>query len=294
MRTKLLIPLALVGIAGAVQTQKDWYITVSPSFTFINYSNSDVKRSGVSATLYGSLTLNYYGTHVFEAAVGNTHLDYKNTNTNWNQSDYVIAYTNYQYLPWYGKVGFHYITSPNTHFSSTSQIYFADVGYIKRYAWNGGLFVSYSNYREDISALQTQAHGGFYRWIDYYRGFYFGGSFTWINIDHVERLSTSTDVSKLTKENYFSIGASATYFTPKYSLTAGGWVGERVLDVDAGGFVVYNLSEKYYWGLNFSGTYYVNKRISLNGNIGLSQYKELASGNNVTTLTATVGIGYSF
>ena len=292
MRKTLLISLSVVGIAGAIQTQKDWHLTVSPSLTYINYSNSNIKRSGFSATLYGALTLKYYGTHVFEAAIGNTHLDYKNSNSNWNQSDYVIAYTNYQYLPWYGKVGFHYISSPNNDFSSTSQIYFADIGYIKRYAWNSGVFVAYSNYRDDIDAVQAQAHGGFYRWIDFYRGYYFSGSFTWINVDYPS--NTTYAISKLTKNNYFSVGASATYFTPKYSLTAGGWVGERVLDVDAGGFVVYNLSEKYYWGLNVSGTYYLNRRFSLNGIVGYSQYKELASGNNVGVLTTTVSLSYSF
>ena len=293
MRKVILLSLAVAGTTLAVQPKKDWSFTIAPSLTYINYSDSSVKDWGFSGTLYGALSLKH-GIHVIEAAIGNTHLDYKNSNTNWNQSDYVIAYTNYQFFPWYGKVGFHYIATPNTDISEDAKVYFADVGYIKRYKWTGGLFVSYSDYKNGGNVFQGQAHGGFYRWKDYYRGYYFGGTFTWINVGDVGKLTTPYDAVRLTKNNYFSVGASATYFTPKYSVSFGGWAGERVFAVDSGGFVVYNLREKYKWGLNLSGTYRLNKKISLNGILGYSRYKELSDGNNVGVLTTTVSVSYSF
>ena len=299
MRFKRLLLLSAAVSCGlsfsepkAKQT-KDWFITLVPNLTYIDYSNSDIKKWGWSANLYGSLSLKY-GTHVLEGMVGTTHLEYKNSNTNWNQSDYVIAYTNYQFFPWYGKVGFHYLTSPSSGYSSMADVYFADIGYIKRYAWDGGLFVSYSNYRNNVETFQAQVHGGFYRWRDYYRGFYFSGDLTWINLNSLQNINSPTDIVKLTKENYYSAGVGVTYFTPRYKVYAHGWLGERVLAVDGGGFVVYNLSEKYYGGATVGGTYYWNKKLFISLDLGYSTYKELSSGNTVGTFTSTLSVGYSF
>ena len=272
---------------------KDWYLTVEPFVTFLNYSNSKLKKTGISATLYGSLSLNY-GTHIFEAAVGNTHLNYRNGFSDWNQSDYTLAYTNYQLFPWYGKIGFHYIATPNTHFSEKAKIYFLDVGYIKKYTWNGGLFISYSDYKRSIVATQTQLHGGFYHWFDYYTGLYIGGDLRWIKLSDANKLNSVNDIAKLTKDNYYSAGINLTYFNYKYSLILKGWIGERILSVDNGGFVVYNLKEKYNGGASLGVTYYFKSNLWVKAEVGYSTYKESYSGRNVDVLSSTLSIGYSF
>ena len=281
--------LLLIGCGSAAfgaQQYKSWSLTVQPYVTYIDYSNSKYKNWGYSATLYGALSLSF-GNHLFEGAVGTTHLDYKDGYTNWNQSDYTFAYTNYVLFPWYGKVGFHYIATPNTHFSDDGRIYFGDIGYISRYRWDGGLFVSYSNYNEGIAATEARLHGGFYRWLDYWRGFYFSGDITGIHINGEKQLGTS-------KKNYISLGGSATYFTARYKVTAYLWIGQRTLMVDNGGFVVYNLKERYRGGGNLSGTYYLRKNIWVSGNIGISNYKELETGKSVNVVSTTISIGYAF
>ena len=282
--------LLLVGCGSAAfgaQQYKSWSLTVQPYVTYIDYSNSKYKNWGYSATLYGALSLSF-GKHLFEGAVGTTHLDYKDGYTNWNQSDYTFAYTNYVLFPWYGKVGFHYITTPNTHFSDDGKIYFGDIGYISRYRWDAGLFLSYSDYRRDIDATEARFHGGFYRWLDYWRGFYFSGDITGIHINGKNQLGVS-------KKNYLSVGVGATYFTARYKVGAQLWAGQRTLMVDNGGFVVYNLRERYRGGVKLNGTYYLRKNIWLNAEVGYDNYKELSPSNkSVNVVSATVSIGYAF
>ncbi|RTZ60637.1 MAG: hypothetical protein DSZ31_01675 [Gammaproteobacteria bacterium] len=274
--------LFTVGI-GYAQT---WNLSLQPYFTYINYSNSGVKKNGYSSTIYGVLSIDR-GTHVVEGAIGYTHLRYKG-NASWNQSDYTLAYTNYMFYPWYAKLGFHYIATPNNHFSEKSKIYFGDVGYISKYKWDAGVFVSYSDYKRSVSTFESRLHSGFYRWKDYYSGFYFSCDLTWINLDDSKKVLT------ISKNNYYSAGIGVTYFTPQYKVGAYGWLGERTLMVDNGGFVVYNLEEKYKGGLNLSGVYYITKKLWVEAQAGYSQYKESETGKNVGVLTTTLSVGYAF
>ena len=281
----LVFALTTAGVMFA-NPYKDWYLSVQAYVTYINYSNSGQKKWGVAGTLYGSLSLKY-GTHIFEGAISNIHLEYKDNLTDWNQSDYALAYTNYQLFPWYGKVGFHYIATPNNHFSENGKIFFGDLGYISRYRWDGGLFVSYSDYKLDIAAFQSRLHGGFYRWIDYYSGFYFSGDLNWINLNNEKFLG-------ITKKNFVSLGLGITYFNYYYKLSAYAWGGERTLMVDNGGFVVYNLREKYRGGLKLSGTYYLRSNLWIGAEVGYGNYKELSDDKSVNVVTATLTVGYSF
>jgi hypothetical protein len=285
MARKKLIAAAL--FAAGIGYAQNWNLSVQPYFTYINYSNSDIKKNGYASTLYGVLSLNG-GTHLFEGAIGYTHLEYKRGNSNWNQSDYVISYTNYFLYPWYGKLGFHYIATPNNHFSEKAKIYFGDIGYISRYKWDAGVFLSYSEYKRSVNAFETKLHSGFYRWRDYYRGFYFSYDLTWINVGN------DANALNISKKNYYSAGAGVTYFTPRYKVGLHGWLGERTLMVDNGGFVVYNLEEKYKGGLNLTGVYYLNKKVWVQAEAGYSQYKETFSDNTVGVMTATFSVGYAF
>ncbi len=280
---KLLIAGAFALGIGYAQT---WNLSLQPYFTYINYSNSGVKKNGYSSTLYGVLSIDR-GTHVVEGAIGYTHLRYKG-NASWNQSDYTLAYTNYMFYPWYAKLGFHYIATPNNDISEKAKIYFGDLGFISRYKWDAGIFLSYSDYKRSVNAFESRFHSGFYRWIDYYRGFYFSGDLTWINVDRGQNVVVTT------KKNYYSAGAGVTYFTSKYKVGLYGWAGQRMFMVDNSGFVVYNLQEKYKFGGKLFGVYYVSKKLWVEAQAGYSQYKEPDTGKNVGVLTTTLSVGYAF
>jgi hypothetical protein len=284
MNKKLILGIAFAVSGLTFATDVKAY--VSPYITYISYDNSKFKRDGYSFTLYGSLSFKR-ATHVLEFAYGNTHLNYKNSYTDWNQNDYALAYTNYMFFPYYFKVGYHYISTPNTDISDNTQVYFADLGYIKRYKWTAGAGIYYSNYQRDIDVLQFTPHFGKCFWKDYYRGFYVSVDANWINADDVSKIG-------LSKNNYYSAGLSVSYFTPKYSVGAKGWLGEAIFKVDNGGFVVYNLKEKYKGGAGIFGKYYFNRKINVGINLDYSTYKEVDSGRNVNTYIATLSLGYSF
>jgi len=278
----------LCGVAAASITtfSKPISIYVEPFFTGIDYHNSKFKKDGYSTTLYGSVSLEN-GVHLFEGAYGYTHLNYKNLNTNWNQNDYVIAYTNYQLFPWYFKIGYHYIASPNTDISKSSNTFFVDLGWIKKYAYSYGIFLSYSKYRRKVSTVELRPHAGFYYWLDFYRGFYYSIDGTWIRINNQKNIG-------VTQKNYFSLQGSITYFTPQYSLGLSLWGGKRTFMVDNGGFVIYNLRERYKYGVNLNGRYYFNRRVSVGVQFGYNKYKELSTNKNVSVFTSTVSVGFSF
>jgi hypothetical protein len=278
--------LGLMLVTAATVFASDIKTYIAPYETYINYDNSDIKKDGYSFTLYGSISLNE-GTHILEFSYGNTHLNYKGNGTDWNQNDYAFAYTNYMLFPFYVKVGYHYIDTPNTDISDDANVYFADAGYVKRYNWNAGAGIYYSNYRNDIEVFQFTPHAGKYFWRDYYRGFYIGLNANWINLDKHEKLG-------LSKQNYYSAGLSVSYFTPKYSVGVKGWAGEAIFKVDKGGFIVYNLKEKYKGGAGLFGTYYFNKKINVSANFDYNTYKEVDTGRNVNTYVVTISLGYSF
>jgi len=273
-------------LAGGAAFSLDVKAFVAPYITYISYDNSDFKKDGYGFTLYGSLSFNK-ATHVLEFSYGNTHLNYKKNYTDWNQNDYAVAYTNYMFIPFYVKVGYHYIDTPNIDISDDANVYFADAGYIKRYKWNVGAGIYYSNYRQGIEVFQLTPHAGKYFWRDYYRGFYVDVNGNWINVDKHNKLG-------LSKQNYYSVGLSLSYFTPKYSVGVKGWTGEAVFKVDNGGFVVYNLTEKYKGGAGIFGKYYFTKQINVGANVDYSTYKEISTGKNVNTYIVTVSVGYSF
>ena len=286
MKQKILVPALL---AGGLSFGLDLKFHVAPYFTYINYDNSNIKKDGWASTLYGSLTVNK--NHVIEAAYGYTHLNYKHNYTNWNQNDYTIAYTNYMFSPFYGKIGFHYIATPNEDLSKGGKIAFVDFGYIKRYKWNAGLEAYYTDYKYGVNVFQINPKGGFYIWKDYYRGFYFSGKLGFLKIN---KKTWRTNYYPLHKKGYYYLEYGITYFTPKYSITLDASIGERIFEVANGGFVVYNLPERYYGRTELKGTYYFNKHLSATLSGSLGNYKESSTNDRVKVYTITASIGYSF
>lgn len=284
MKGKLVL-LATVGLLGVTQAQKI-NVYAAPYITFIDYEGSGIKKDGWVGTLLTTLSFDA-GKQVVNLGYAYTHLNYKVPGS-WNQNDYTVSYTTYNYYPWILTVGYHYLTSPGNDFSAKANIPFAYFGYSQRYQWDLGTFVSYSDYKQGVGAFELQPSFGFYRWKDYYTGSYYSINLTWINVKGMKTLQTN-------KRNYFSVGGSATYFRiGSYSVKAGAWLGQRMLMVDNGGFVVYNLRERYSFGADLSGTYYLDKNLSLTGIVGYSHYKETSTGKKVDVYTFTVSVGYSF
>jgi hypothetical protein len=293
--------LTVLGTLGAISSAQalqfgniQVYTYVAPYFTYINYDNSDIKKDGWSTTLYGSLSF-MRGIHVLEWAYGYNHLNYKNNYGSWNQNDYVLKYTNYQFFPWYGSIGVHYIASPNTDISERATVLILDGGYIQKYNWNVGAEYSYGDYKYGLATQQLRLHGGKYLYTGPYRGFYFEGSLYWnyVNKKYVPQAYWYIQ-NELNKKNYYSLGYSVTYFTPKYSIKVKSWLGERVFAVDNGGFVVYNLKERYYSSSSITGTYYFNTRLNASLELGLSSYREVTTDRGVKVYTITASVGYSF
>jgi hypothetical protein len=286
MRSKKLLIFGTL-LLGGIGFSQNYSISVAPYFTYIGYSGSGIKKNGYVGTLLTTLGLNY-GKDVFNFAYAYTHLSYKNNYGSWNQNDYTLTYTTYRFYPWTFSVGYHLVKSPNDDFSRTGNIPFIYVGYGQRYLWDAGVFVSYSDYKQGVGAFQTQLRGGFYRWQDYYSGFYYGADLTWINVKGLKTLMT-------TKRNYISVGGGITKFKiGKYSIGGRAWIGQRMLMVDNGGFVVYNLRERYSFGADATATYYLNKQLSVTGMVGYAHYKEVETNNSVDTYTITLSVGYSF
>jgi len=259
---------------------------VAPYFTGIFYSGSDVKDTGANFALYGSASINY-GEHVVEGLYGYTRIKFKGNASNWNENDYAVAYTGYGLYPLYFRLGAYYIATDNDHYSDGGKVFFGDVGLVQKFKYDFGTFVSYSDYRRGVAALQLRPHAGFYRWKDFYSGFYFGADLTYINVKNPQNIG-------ITKKNYYSAGASVTYFTGYYSITASGWVGERTLMVDKGGFVVYNLEEKYKGGVALEGKLFYKKNLTFGLSAGYQLYKEISTKNDVGVFSITASIGYSF
>ncbi|HIP43186.1 MAG TPA: hypothetical protein EYG91_04675 [Aquifex aeolicus] len=290
--------IILVGsllICGATKVVKatDINFYIAPYLTYINYSNSDSKESGYDLTVYGSISINK-GFHVVEWSIGHTLLNFKNSTSDWNQSDYVLSYTNYQLIPWYGKIGIHYIATPNEHVSKGGKVFFMDLGYVKKYKWNTGLEYTFSDYKYGVNLNQVKLHSGFYIWKNYYTGFYFDG---FLGTIHINKSKWTADMQRLSKKNYYYAGIGGTYFTSNYSLSLNISLGKRIFEVDKGGFVVYNLKEPYTWRLNLQGKYYFNKKFSVSGNLGFASYKEDVQGqatNEVKTYVVSLSVGYHF
>jgi len=265
----------------------------APYITYLNYSGSDVKRWGYDFTLYGNISVDR-GYHVFEWSIGHTFLDFKGNTSNWSQNDYTLSYTNYLLFPWYGKVAFHYIATPNEHLTKGGKIYLIDLGYVKKYNWDAGLEYAFSDYKYGVNLNQVKLHAGKYIWKTRFTGFYLN---TFIGGININKKTWYGETTSLPKKNYVFAGAGLTFFTKEYSIYANISAGERIFEVDKGGFVVYNLKERYIWKAEAGLKYYVNKNISLETRISHSYYKEDISQtkeNSVNVYTATLSIGYRF
>ena len=263
--------------------------------TYINYSGSGLKKDGYSSTLY--VSSGDGSGNLVQLGASYTKINYK-TKSDLNQEDLTFAYSNTNGILKNHTFTFggHYINSDDELTDGGYTLFFDGTyfNYQKVYPylfnWSGGLGVYYSKYdnKIDFDVLQLTPHasfrlysaprvGGFYADL---KGYYI----------HVEKASEIG----IGNSDYYSAEADLRYYYRKFNFKVGGWVGKQVFAVKNGGFVVYNLTEKYKGGAFAQVGYSVSPRARVSFTVGVNKYNEVETNDDVTQTTATVAFGYSF
>ncbi len=250
--------------------------------TYLNYNNSEIKDNGYSLTAYSNLWNMKYG---LELGISQTHINYKKGFDDLDQTDFTTSLLKYNFLDknLLLKFGFHYISSDDD-LTDNGKIYFADITYYIPYVRNYGLEIAYSNYNEvhDLNIIQLSPHAGFFIKKLYLevRGYY-------IHTNKEDKIG-------LNLKNFYSIESAISYQFNNFITKIEWWLGQQVFAVKKGGFIVYNLSEKYKGGLTLDISYNLNKKTKL-GFIGSwNTYKEITTDNEVNQLVGTIFMGLTF
>jgi len=279
-------------LAGALQLGgEELNVYVAPYYTYTNYDGSLMKKEGWSTALYGYV--DYKSEHLFQWGYSYSHINFKSNYSNWNQNDYTVKYTNYQMAPWFGGLGVHFISSPNKDVSEKAAIIVADVGYQIDYDWIAAAEYSYGDYKYGLATQQLRLHGGKYFWTAPGKGFFVGGGVRW-NHSNKKSVPEIGWTQSLRKKNYYSFDYGVNYFTPKWSVWIRSWIGERVFAVDNGGFVVYNLKERYYTTSTISGIYKINPQLLVGLQFDMAFFREVETDARVKAYSLTATLGYSF
>ncbi len=253
--------------------------------TYLNYNNSDIKDNGYALTGYGSFWNNI---HTIELGIAQTHINYKSSFNDLDQTDFTASYSNYGQI--YNnlslKLGFHYISSDDD-LTDNGKIYIADITYYIPYIRNYGIEVAYSNYNEvyDLDIIQISPHLGLF--LPKFKNIYLELRGYYIHPDKEEKIG-------LNIKNFYSIEGSATYTFGKVISKLSVWAGQQVFAVKKGGFVVYNLSEKYKGGVNLNIDYKWSNKTKLGFSAAWNTYKELATDNEVNQIVTTFFVGFNF
>ncbi len=264
--------------------------------TYLNYSGSDVKDYGYSST--GYLSLWKGKTHNLQLGVGYIHIKYKNGYSDLDQEDFTLVYSNTNGIlkNHAFTFGVHYINS-NDDLTDNGYIFFFDgtyfnyqTGYPYLFNWSGGVGIYYSNYNNliDFYVLQINPHTSF----RVYSSQTFGGLYSDINGYYIH--VSDSDKIDINKSNYYSLDIALRYYYKNYEFKIGGWIGKQVFAVKTGGFVVYNLKEKYKGGIYGEMAYNFLKHFRALLNLSYNRYKEISTGDNVSQTVGTISIGYKF
>ena len=263
--------------------------------TYINYSGSDVKDYGYSGTAY--LSLGDGRENTFQFGYTRTKIKYKSA-PDLDQDDFTLAYTNTNGILENHTFTFggHYINSDDDLTDGGYTLFFDGTysSYSKAYPhsfrWSGGLGFYYTRYPNtvDFYVFQFTPHTTFKLFSSYKRGALYL-DLTGYSI-HVNK---SSQVG-LSKSNYYSLEGALRYYYGSYDFKLGGWVGQQVFAVKNGGFVVYNLSEKYRGGAEFEAGYTFKNGLRVALNVTYNRYKELPTDTNVDQTVITASLGYRF
>ena len=294
---KLIGILALSLAAAGTATAQDYEIHGYEALygTYINYGGSGLKDYGWVGT--GYLAIGDGKEHTFQLGYAYTKIKYKNE-PDLNQNDITVAYSNTNGILKNHTFTFggHYISSDDELTDRGFTLFFDGThsSYSKTYPyyfnWAGGIGLYYTRYPNtvDFYTFQATPHATFRLFSDYRRGaLYLDLAGYGIHVDKSSRLG-------LSKSNYYSGEAALRYYYGNYDLKVGGWVGQQVFAVKKGGFVVYNLAEKYKGGAFAEVGYTFKNGLRLSFNAEYNRYKELETGDDVDQTVFTLSLGYRF
>ena len=260
--------------------------------TYLNYNNSKYKEDGYSTTGYLSLGDGLHNS--FQIGVEYTHINYKNNYPDLDQEDYTLVYSNTNQLlrNHTFTLGLHYINSDDNLTDGGYTLFFdgtySNSVYPYYFKWNAGIGLYYSRYSNtvDFNVYQVNPHGTFKLFSDYRRGaLYTDVTGYYIHV-------TDSDTLGIDKSNYYSLDATLRYYYGSYDFKVGGWIGQQVFAVKNGGFVVYNLKEKYKGGAYGEIGYTFKNGLRVSFNLSVNRFSE--EGDNVTQTVGTVSLGYRF
>jgi len=293
MRRKLLPAFALLVLtsgASKALAQEEVHGYEALYGTFIDYSGSSEKRDGYSAAAY--LEIGDGLVHSLKLAYAYTFINYKGK-SDLNQNDFTLLYSNY-----YGilknhifTIGGHYIDSDDELTDGGFILIFdgTHVSHPERFSWSAGLELAYSDYSSgaDFSVFQLSPHATFKLYSAAEGDLY-------LNLKGYGIFISDEDKAKASDDSYYSLEASITYKASNYDITVSGWGGEQMFAVKGGGFIVYNLQEKYEGGGSLEVGYYPMKNLRISCALNFNTYKEIASGEDVDQTAITLSAGYRF
>ena len=93
--------------------------------------------------------------------------------------------------------------------------------------------------------------------------------------------------------DYFSIDGNLRYYYKNYDFYIGAWIGDQIFAVRNGGFVVYNLTEKYKGGIYGGAGYTFKNGIRVTIDFNASSYYEENQEEDTTQTPGPRGIDTS-
>ncbi len=275
--------MACAPVAWA-QTATRW--DVLPYAGAFDYSDTLTKQD---SSVVGAYTYFGYGAnHSVEADVSLTRICYDGAAmSRIDQTDVVLAYSNYQVLDTKFRVGVHAIVSDDD--ATQGAVLFGGIHHYQPDQYSLGIDAYYSNYPDyvpDLDVYQATGTFGIYladplkqgRWYSETRG-------------HAIRLSKDIGYSE---ETFFSGGQALSYFYRNWTLQVFAWVGKQVFSVQKDGFVVYNLAEKHQGALGGSIKWAFSKKSALKLELTQSRFKELGNPDTAHSTKVMVLLGHTF
>lgn len=286
--------ILMLGTGGALAQGKKIYGYGALYSSYLNYSGSKYKDYGYSTT--GYLSLGDGRENAVQLGVGYTHIKYKNGLPDLDQTDFTAVYSNTNGIlkNHTFTVGGHYINSDDDLTDGGYTLFFdgtyfqTEKSYPYASKWSAGIGAYYSRYDNtiDFHVIQLNPHGTVKLFSSYRRGtLYCDVTGYYIHV------SDSDDIG-IGNSNYYSLEADLRYYYGRYDLKIGGWAGKQIFAVKKGGFVVYNLAEKYKGGVEGEIGYTFKNGLRLSLEVSVNRYSE--EGDNVTQTVGTVSLGYRF
>ncbi|ADY73509.1 hypothetical protein Dester_0869 [Desulfurobacterium thermolithotrophum DSM 11699] len=294
---KLLLACSLLAFGSLGANAQELKVTGYEALygSYINYSGSGIKDYGYATT--GYLSIGDGIENNVQLGAGYTHIKYKDKST-LNQRDFTAVYSNTNGILKNHTFTFggHYINSDDkltdggytlffdgTYFQTENQYPYA-------FSWNAGVGIYYSDYNKttDFYVFQLTPHSTVKLFSDFQKGaLYLDTTGYYIHVSKSKKIGIGSS-------NYYSLDAALRYYYGNYDFKVGGWIGEQIFAVKNGGFVVYNLTEKYKGGVYGGVGYTFSNGLRLALDFSINDYKEVSVNKDVTQTVGTISLGYRF